>query len=157
MQKRGQFDISFSMIFSIIIIVAIIAVAFYVISGFLRTSRCAEIGLFYNDLKDYTDKAWQSTIHQDTFTGTIPSGIDMVCFGELSQAQQEFSDIKKAFLNSKGNVFLYPPKSACDSSLSSIKLENVQINSFFCKNVENSKIEIKTSKDKFDALVTIQE
>ncbi len=157
MSKRGQFSISFSMIFSIIIIIAIVGVAFYVISGFLSTSKCAEVGLFYDDLKNYIEKAWQSTIHQDTFSSALPSGIESVCFGNIAQASQEYNEIKKAFINSNGNVFLYPPQKACDSSLSAIKLEHVQINNFFCKNVENNKIEIKTSKDKFDALVTIKE
>ncbi len=155
MNKRGQFNISFSMIFSIIIIIAIVGVAFYVISGFLSTSKCAEIGLFYDDLKTYMEKAWQSTIHQDTFTSTLPEGIESVCFGNIAQAQDE--KIKKAFINSNGNVFLYPPQKACDSSLSAIKLEHVQLNNFFCKSVDNNKIQIKTSKDKFDALVTIEE
>ena len=160
MQKRGQFNISFSMIFSIIVIIAIIGIAFYVIRSFISLSKCTEISLFYNDLEEYIEEAWQSTIHQDIFPNekypaTIPSGIELVCFGDIAQAPQEYNNIKKAFINSNGNVFLYPPQGACDSSLSSIKLEHVKTNEFFCIPVRENKIELKTKKDQFEALVTL--
>ena len=44
---RGQIQLSFGMIFSIIIIIATIAVAFYVISTFMDTSRCIDVENFY--------------------------------------------------------------------------------------------------------------
>lgn len=160
MNKRGQIDISFGMIFSIILIIAVVGVAFYVINNFIELKKCTEIGLFYNDLKKYIDEAWQSTIHKDTFPNgkypaILPSGIEMVCFGDIAQAQQEYNDIKKSFINSNGNVFLYPAQKACDSSLSSIKLEHVKTDNFFCIPVVDSKIELKTEKNQFEALVTL--
>ena len=62
MNKRGQIDISFGMIFSIILIIAVVGVAFYVINNFIELKKCTEIGLFYDDLKKYIDEAWQSTM-----------------------------------------------------------------------------------------------
>lgn len=155
MRKKGQFQLSFGMIFSIIIIIAIVGVSFYVITKFIGTSKCTEIALFYDSLKSHTEKAWRSTINKDTFTFALPSGIEEVCFGDISQSKRD--EIKKEFVNSNGNVFLYPARKACDSTLSSIKLEHVTIPSFFCVKAEDNKISIKTSKTQFEPLVTISE
>lgn len=162
MQKRGQFEISFSMIFSIIIIIAIVGVGFYVLTKFLGTTKCTEIGLFYDDLKDYINEAWSSTIHEDIFIAKLPSGIDSVCFGNFtqnpeSQYRREYNELSKFFINAKDrNLFLYPIQKACDSALAGIKLEHIKTNSFFCIRAENNKIEIKTSKGRFDPLVTLK-
>ena len=161
MNKRGQIDISFGMIFSIILIIAVVGVAFYVINNFIELKKCTEIGLFYDDLNKYIDKAWQSTIHKDTFKSTLPSGIDLVCFGDLNQApvenyKEEYDSLSRTFINNKEkNVFLYPVQKACDASLSSLKLEHIKSDNFFCIPVIDSKIELKTEKAQFEALVTL--
>lgn len=161
MQKRGNFDISFSMIFSIIIIIAIIGVAFYVISSFVSVSNCAEIGLFYDGLQEHIDKAWKSTIHKDTFTGKLPLGIELVCFGSLTQTPprdyiSQYNSILRSNINSKNrNVFLYPIHKSCDATLFAAELENIKTDEFFCIPVKDSKIELKTEKDQFDAQVTL--
>ena len=161
MKKRGQFDISFGMIFSIIIIIAIIAVAFYVIKSFFFVSECTKVGLFYDDLKTHINKAWQSTIHEDIFTSTLPSGIELVCFGNLAQNpakqyQQTYNEILRSNINSKEkNVFIYPERKSCDNSLRSIELDHITTSSFLCVPVKNNQLTIKTKKDQFESLVTI--
>ncbi len=166
MKKRGQFDISFSMIFSIIVIIAIVGVAFYVIRSFVFVSNCAEIGLFYDDLKNYIDEAWQSTIHQDTFPNKkhqaiIPSGIELVCFGNLTQSpskdyKEQYDSLLRSNINAKDrNVFLYPEQKSCDSSLKSYKLNHIKTQEFFCLQVKDNKISLKTKKDEFESSVTI--
>ena len=50
MRKRGQFQIAFGMIFSIILIVAFIVVAIIAINTFLGVSCSIETGSFINDL-----------------------------------------------------------------------------------------------------------
>ena len=45
-KKRGQMQMSFGMIFSIILIIVFISFAFYVIKKVLDAQRKAEIGLF---------------------------------------------------------------------------------------------------------------
>lgn len=159
--KRGTFDLSFSMIFSLFIIIATIAVAFFVISSFVKTNKCAEVGLFYNDLEAYIEKAWQSTIHKDAFKGSLPSGIELVCFGNLTQSpsskyKEEYDSILKSFINYKErNLFLYPIQNACDSSLSSFKLDHIQTNQFFCIPVQDNKISLNTEMNPTDSLVKL--
>jgi len=159
MRKRGQFDISFGMIFSIIIIIAIIGVAFYVITNFLQTSKCAEIGLFYDDLRKDIDKAWEATKYRDSFTGTLSSGVEMVCFGDSSQTPGEYKKEFDELVRGGGrghNVFISPKKEACDVSLASIKLEHAKTDQFFCVNVNDKKLSIKMEKNVFDSLVSIK-
>ena len=150
MQKRGTFEISFSMMFSIILIVVFIALASYVIFKFVLPTKCsAESGLFFQDLRDYIKQAWQSETHVDTFTGAgLPFSITYVCFGNLSQTplredRERFETIKSRNEKTK-NVFLYPPEDVCGDSPASIKLEHVKTNNFFCVPVEKGKINIKT-------------
>ena len=165
MKKRGQFEISFGMVFSIIIIIATIAFAIYAITKFLLpTVNCIETGLFFDPLKKYLDKAWQADIHKDTFPNknnqaSIPSEIEYICFGDFSQTPESkdreiFTDLRYS-ANRDHNVFLYPSKKTC-SGLSSIKLEHVKTDLFFCIPVKDNKIQIKTSKERFDTLVTIK-
>ena len=68
MDKKGQIDISFGMIFSIIIIIATVAIGFYVITYFLNLSSCTKVGLFWNSLNEEVDKAWNSDIAQTVYT-----------------------------------------------------------------------------------------
>ena len=160
MRKEGQFNISFGMIFSIIVIIAILGVAFYVITNFISLSECTNIGLFYNDLKNHIDKAWRATIHEEVFVGKLPSDIELVCFGNSTTSpdrkyRDEYNKLVGESRGRESNLFLYPPQNACDSNLYSLKLEHITVDSFFCISVKNGKVEIKTKKDRFDALVKI--
>ena len=112
MSKRGSLDISFGMIFSILIIIAIIGVAIYAIVSFISVGKCAGIGVFQNDFKDSVDKAWASETTKTTFIGSLPSSIEMVCFGNLSLSSsadyQEQYRIFKRYSVVNANTFLYP-------------------------------------------------
>ena len=81
--KRGQLQISFGMIFSIILIIAFIAVFIYVITIFMGWKKCASTGLFKEDLQSTVNNAWQSDQYQDVFPKSqsiVPSGITQICF-----------------------------------------------------------------------------
>lgn len=161
MGKRGQVQMSFGMIFSIIVIIAIVAIASYVIINFLRLGKCTEIGLFYDELKREVNKAWQSTIYRDVFNkGKLPSGIEYVCFGELNKGYggreyKEQFDFLSRYMRQDKNVFVYPTQNACDSNLAFLKLEHIEIMEFFCVPVVDGKVSIKMEKDEFDALVKL--
>lgn len=159
MNKRGQIELSFGMIFSIIIIIALVATAFYAISYFLKLGKCAQTGLFYKDLEEEVEKAWASEITQKTFSGTIPGSVDKVCFGGL---EQDFSDydeehkvIERVFRNSANNLFLYKPESACSKDSASYNLKHARTDSFFCVKSDDGKVKIIISKGSSDALATI--
>lgn len=151
MQKRGLFEMSFSMIFSIILIVVFIALAGYVIFKLvIPVKECAETELFFKDLQNYITEAWQADEHQDIFSnkGALPPAIKFVCFGNFSQIpSQEDKDkfeVLKGYNERTKNVFLYPPEKVCTDSPSSTKLAHIRTNSFFCVPIENGKIKVKT-------------
>ncbi|MEI6731951.1 MAG: hypothetical protein WCK90_04705, partial [archaeon] len=109
MVKRGQFELSFGMIFSILIIVFTIAVAAYVIMSFMGTTNCTTAGTLYSDLQKQVDAAWNSEISQNVFTGKLPSGITEVCFGNLTLTkgyEAEFENVN-TYAKKGDSLFLY--------------------------------------------------
>lgn len=156
MTKRGQIQLSFSVIFSIIIIIALLAVSFYIISAFLDTSECEKIGLFYNDLSENVEKAYKSSFYRDTFVGKVPSGISSICFGNVSLESD--ADEYNAFRNKRNsNVFLYPPNKACDGELSNYNVGRLNNMEFFCISTENNEVELIIEHDRFEPLVSVKE
>lgn len=161
--KRGQgvFGMSFGMIFSIILIIFILAAAFFVIRNFLNLSECADTGLFYDDLQNEVDKAWKSSFYQDVFEVKLPSRITYVCFGGLEQEpgsateKEKQDELKSDYFGRGNNVFLYPNSKACDSRLASYNLTHVDIEKFFCISESGGKLSVKLEKGSFDALVKV--
>jgi len=146
---------SYGLIFSIIIIVAILAVSFYAINRFVNLSRCGEIGIFYDGLQDEINRAWTSGVYEDRFDGTLPAGIEKVCFGELSSTPIEaysryYEEIQDLEYVTGANVFLFPTEKACEGDLFSNKLEHVIFGEFFCADV--SKGEVEALKIEFNDL-----
>lgn len=157
--KKGQIDISFSMIFSIIIIIAIIGVAVYAISFFLNLNECNKIAFFYNDLKEETQKAVKSAAYRDEFKKVLPEKIEAVCFGDLkAESDRKYDIIKdelKRYSNLDKNVFVYPSRKACDSNLAYYKIEDVQIEGFFCIENEEGEVIFLIEKESSDKEVEI--
>ncbi len=162
-EKRGQevFGMSFGVIFAIIIIVAILAVGFYVISYFLNLQKCTETALLYDGLQKEIDKAWKSSIYQDIFKAKTPRGITYICFGSLSAAGAIDNAKKNEIIDygdplTEDNMFIYPPTKACSAELYSYKLGHVAIEGFFCVKSENGEANIEMSKGSFEPLVKIE-
>ena len=57
-EKRGQIQLSFGMIFSIIIIIATLAVGSYVIYYFWQLNNKLECQLYKNEIQKQIDKIW---------------------------------------------------------------------------------------------------
>lgn len=157
-RRKGQIQISFGMIFSIIIVIATVAVAFYVINYFLNVSSCTKIGTFWKSLNDEVDKAWNSDITETLFKGQLPSGITQICFGNFSQTplfagdQKLYSELER-YQKTGRNAYLYPPGKACDIAF--YELKHARTSNFFCVPVKSGVTTIKLSKTSFDALVKL--
>ena len=161
--KRGQFEISFGMIFSIFIIIATVGVAFYVITQFLGVNECAGIGSFYDDFQREVTKAWQSTISKGVYEGKLPNSIEYVCFavpgkpytGTKYKVQYEaLKDTIQSFgIDENRNVFLYPSKGC--NGMEYYSMEHIAVSDFFCSAVVDGKMKVNFSKDVSDALVKL--
>jgi len=166
--KKGQevMGMSFGVIFSIIIIIAIIGVAAYAIVHFIGLKKCADTGFFYRDLQDEINRAWTAGTgrYVDAITIAAPSGITHFCFGNLSftstlppfiPQQTELKRLTQFGL--EGNAFLYPPNEACDGELFYFNLEHADAgDTFFCiLKDSDGKITATIHKEPSDRLVTV--
>ena len=79
-KRRGQMQLSFGMIFSIILIIVFIAFAFYAIKKFLDFQEYSQIISFKEDLQNDIDSMWQSTQGSRPASYTLPRAIEQVCF-----------------------------------------------------------------------------
>jgi hypothetical protein len=157
-KKRAQIQLSFSMIFSIILVIATLAVAFYVIKTFVIGSKCTKIQLFYNDLENEIDEVWRSGSARQTYKVGLPTGIEEICFGEINQLKEKYPNEYKALSKYsllQKNLFIYPTQKSCDSSVSYRKLEHVNIKESFCVPVKKGELSIVLIKGSNDSLVTL--
>lgn len=80
--KRGQMKISFGMIFSIILIIIFLIIAFYAIQKFLDLQQNVQVNQFADSLKSDVDKMWRGSQGSQEFTYSLPSKTKSVCFAE---------------------------------------------------------------------------
>lgn len=172
MKKRGQslMGMSFGTIFSIILIIFIVITAFYTIRYFLSLNKCSEIGFFYDDLQTEINKGWKSTsVYEGNFegklggTGFSRNKIKSVCFGNLSVdlsdsgLQQIHGEIEDSYSGpGRANIFIYPPETACEGDLASNIIYNVDIEKFFCVDLNEGVATVHLNTDTRDTLVTVR-
>ncbi len=167
MNKRGAIELSFGMIFSIIIMIAIIGVAVYAITTFLNIGKVSQISLFHQRFQETVDEVWSSSITNKVVAFSIPASVKLVCFGNLAgtsynpQYEDEFKELKRyssGFEQQNTNRFLYPPGKS--GELAYKKVDKVDltglINGFDCFEVNDAKVKIRLQKDEFDSSVKVQ-
>ena len=132
--------LSFGMIFSIILIIAFLVVAFYAIQKFVSFQKNIVYMQFLDDLQTDIDKIWKSTQGSQIQTYKVPSAIKSICF-----VNDEFYEMK---VNYKKKYL-------------EEKLDNLDIpktlggRQEFCINVVDSKIKLVLKKNYSEPLVTI--
>jgi len=92
--RRGQMNISFGMIFSIILIIIFLAFGFYAITKFLDLQKSIQVEKFLSDLQEDIDKMWKSPQGSQTITYTLPTNIISVCFKTDEFQNLEFNSKK---------------------------------------------------------------
>jgi len=164
MEKRGkkaQLEISFGMIFSIILIIAFLAVAIYAIILFLNVKKCSDVGTFKDDLQGEIDRAYSSDESSYVFNGSLASGIKL-CFIDLSKeskgANEEVYTGFKKYGYVKVNMFYWPLQLKCPTTFNLNHLNITEItksNNPYCISNIKGKISLKIEKSFYDALVCI--
>lgn len=165
-KAQGIFGMGFGMIFSIILIIFFVIVAFMVIRAFLETQKCAQIGFFVEDLQSEIKKTWNSQYGDlDYDKGKLPSKIRYVCFADFSKsisATGEIRDIGEELSVHEGktaNMFLYPQESTCNMVYHQI--DHIDIDEItdsknpYCIPVDNGKTNIHIELGFNERLVTI--
>ena len=165
MNSNGQYilGMSFGVIFSIILIVFFVVIAGIVINAFLKTGDCAKMGIFLDRFSSDVKKTWNSQFDSHTFKGNLPSGIDYVCFANLSQSNRgEFEDIGfdlGLYEGRKANIFFYPTSKACEmphNFVNHLDLEKItRLKNPNCVEVQKGKITINLEKGLNDRFVNV--
>lgn len=85
MEKRGQLELSFGTIFSIILIIAFLVFAFYAIQKFLAMQDAIKTEQLMDDIQKDIDKMYASTQGNKTVEYSVSSKVISVCFNEYEE------------------------------------------------------------------------
>jgi hypothetical protein len=138
--KKGAMELSFGMIFSIILIIAFMAFAFWGIKKFIDIQKTAQVGMFVDDFKNDVDRVWRSPQSSEKKTYSLPSRIEKVCFSKNSE------------------LYFEPPGSGGDFDYTELEHLNIEImasNGNLCVTNIGGKILFTLKKDFDEALVTV--
>lgn len=160
--KRGQLELSFGMIFTIILIAVFIAFAIYIVLTFLNFSDKVKIEQFQGAIQEDINDIWKSPQGNKQVSYGLPKQIEKVCFFDKSSpAKGKDKDLHNLFigLSLKENLMFYPESSG--EGEDGLVLENIDISKITAKDnpycVENSgKLELTISMNYGEGLVTIQ-
>jgi hypothetical protein len=115
MEKRG-FELSFTFIFSLILIAVFIFVAIWAIKHFLELKDRTMIQTAIEDLKSEVAEVWQAEESRKNITLLFPSTVKAICFANLSQPlstpnlfySQNLQNYQQLYKNKEKNVFILP-------------------------------------------------
>ena len=156
MGKRAQIQLSFGMIFSVILIAITLFVAGYVIMSFVKTSECSKLGNFDRSLGGEIDIVYQNLGDSNKKLNSlpnVPSKVSWVCFGSLNQNADNPADKEKRDYFIKNNIrktdnlFFYPIQKSCERKYSSFSLDHATTSGFFCLPANSGKIELRIIKN----------
>ena len=165
MQKnRGQLNLSFGMIFSIIMIVLFISVAFYAIQKFLGLQSSTQVAKFASDLQNDIDKIWKSSQSSEKIDYFLPSKIRQICFLDESSSgrganSNYFAELQRISSTGTENLFFYPINAL--EGLDSLELRNINIaettssENPLCIGAANGRVSVRIKKDFSESQVTI--
>jgi hypothetical protein len=160
--KRGQFQISFGVIFSLFLIGVFVFVAVYIIAIFLGWGDQIKTGIFINDFENEVREYWRAPGGgEKTVRFELKSEeITHICFfnPELEQFgpyEEQYEEIKSSF-SVEENFYFYPRRYAQPNSavIKHIDMEAFNANPYCIESVENV-FKVKMKKTESDFLVKI--
>ena len=160
--KRGQFQLSFEVLFSMILIAVFIFVAFYVIYQFLDINKKIETGIFIDDLDNKIERLWKTSGGKEkTLSVKLnEEGITHVCFFNFTSGKEgiwneQYKDISRKS-RASNNFYFYPRRFA---QVDSAKINRIDMSSFeenpYCVPNNEGSFSFKLEKDITDNLVKI--
>ena len=143
--NKGAMELSFGMIFSIILIIIFIAFAIYGITKFLNLQKNIQTKTFVNNLNFDIDKLWKANSGSQPVTYSLPGNVEKICFSE-----DEFGkDINMELKTKEGFAGTYDIKHA------KLSEDFSKGSGGDCVPVEKGKIKIQLEKNYGENLVTI--
>jgi hypothetical protein len=138
-KKRGTIELSFGMIFSIILVVVFLAIAFYAIKKFLDFQNDLKIEQFKDNLQKDIDDLWRSPKGDYQGVYVLPSKVQSVCF-----------------VNDPYQNLVFNPENIAGKLINHIDIEKtLNTASSLCFSNTNGQVKILMTKDYGDNLVTL--
>jgi len=131
---KGHLEISFGMIFSIILIVVFLGFAFLAIQKFLEFQDQVKEKKFYDSFKGDIEKVWKSTMASKEVEYIVPSKTEKACFTD----------------DPYENVYLYYERPSDGTYL-----EHLDITNSFCIDAMDGKVKFSLEKNYGDSLVKV--
>jgi len=143
MNKKGAMELSFGMIFAIILIVVFLVFAFFGIKKILAVQEQVKYVQFAEDLQSDVDKIWKSAQASKEVTYMIPSKIAEICF--------ENKETRNLIFNPRTAGF--EPKTI--TNLNFLEMFPEESTSSFCIKTKDGTVSMTLSKEYSQNLVTI--
>ena len=145
---KGQLELSFGMIFSLLIIIATVGTAGYFITKFVETGKCTTLQLAYAELQEGVDSVWGAAVGNKEISLQVPSGITSLCIGDMSSGTNAtLRELIDVYIVEGIGVYALPPTNACDGELAARKLTHLASTPLLCKPVVRGKITFRVSKE----------
>lgn len=80
--KKAQMNLSFGMIFSIILIIFFLSFAFFGIKKIITIQQNTQMNLFLKDFQSDVDKLWNSNSGSNKLSYILPRKVNKICFVE---------------------------------------------------------------------------
>ena len=131
--KRGQLELSFGVLFSVILIIVVIGAAIYFINVFVNTSDCATVQVFQKEVQDSIDSAWRAAKVEQTMHVRAPRGVSELCIGDSASAvgyASERTALDNYLVQGTG-LYLLPVSAACEGGQAGKHLTHAS-GAFFC-------------------------
>ncbi|MBI3622826.1 hypothetical protein HY212_01960 [Candidatus Pacearchaeota archaeon] len=146
-ETRAQMQLSFGMIFSIILIIVFIFFAFYAIRAFLRVNDSAKAGDFVTSFQKDIDSMWKGAQGSQKVTYLLPSKVSEICFEDRGDKNLEFVD--------KDNKII--------DGLPLVNIQHIDLNKLlpgntkkFCFSAVNEKVSMLLEKKFGEDVVTLK-
>lgn len=162
--KRAQMQLSFGMIFSIILIIVFLAFTIFAITKLMGIQRTFQAGTFVNDLQRDIDRMWKGSQGAEVQTYVVPSKTKAVCFVDFLSAKKGpnesvYNELSQVFFE-KENLVFYPIGSAEGIDANVINHLNItkitKVENPFCITANKGKVKLTVKMSPGDALVTIE-
>jgi hypothetical protein len=172
MKNRGQLEISFQLIFSLILIAAFLYAAIVGIKYFMNIAEDAKINSFISELQGKVESAWLTTEISQSYELALPGSIKYVCFSQPNTLTKtglnglnisecdDFSTYLSAFKSM--NMFFCPASAA--AKVGAPVYVNIDCRgqdclqftkSPYCIKTANGKMTVKLEKNYGEAKVTL--
>jgi hypothetical protein len=154
MNKKGQLlERPFIFIFILIVGALTFAFGFFLINNLIKTSNCAQIGLFVNDIRSNVERYYSFDVGSSTEVNLkLPKNIKNVCFYSRDEYinRDIFDEINQGLYDSINTLdynLVFIPLNYCGKNLFKVERMKAKENPLCILNTGNIKLTLENKGD----------